>query len=137
MTRRVLKFTRMYNKLKYSPFFFTIRKGNKSYAVGDNYEIKLPGGRVKHAVLIGKIWTKLKDVSTNFLLDDTDCKTREEAIGLFRSFYRDISVNDPMFILVFMWAREDRTFMEKRLIQVRYDGKWEKSIEFVPELKRK
>lgn len=82
---RAMKYSHNYSKLEQKEYT-TIRRYSKG-KVGRGLTETYPGGY--HFAQIVKIERKpLIQVSTELLLKDTDCETREEAIELIQSFYK-------------------------------------------------
>ena len=80
-----MKYTHKYSKLD-KKSYTTIRRYSKG-KVGKGLIENYPGGQ--HGATIMKIERKpLVQISTEFLLADTDCENRQDAIDLIQSFYR-------------------------------------------------
>ena len=93
-----IKFTHHYTKLEL-PVFTTIRKKGRKYKPETKVLIKAPKGNF-NAVILDVERVKLKDLSTDFLMADTDKKTREDAVKLLNSFYRKpITENEELQVL--------------------------------------
>jgi len=80
-----MKYSSNYGKL-YKPYYTTIRRYSKG-KMGDFVKEIYPNG--VHSAQILRVERKtLNEITTEFLLADTDCKTRKEAIRLIESFYK-------------------------------------------------
>jgi len=94
---RKIGFSKWYSKLE-KQAFTTIRRYDH-YEVGQVYLITTTRGAF-YARLARKEKQALRDLPTVFLLRDTDCETREEALQLLNSFYRKpISEDEQLTIL--------------------------------------
>ena len=99
-----ITFSHHYSKLD-GKEFPTIRRRDKKYKIGQIRFIRLHDGNFKKALIIYKNVKAFMDIPTDFLLKDTDKKTREEAVRLFNSFYRNpISPDEKMIIIVLRWV---------------------------------
>ena len=80
-----MKYSHNYSKLEKKEYT-TIRrysKGKEGEIIMEDY----PNGN--HFAKIMKVERRsLEQISTDFLMKDTDCKTRMEAIDLIQSFYK-------------------------------------------------
>ena len=80
-----MKYSNNYSKLEKNRYT-TIRRYSKG-KMGKNIRETYPKGW--HFAKIMRIERRsLVQLSTEFLLEDTDCKTRKEAIELINSFYK-------------------------------------------------
>jgi len=96
--RNSISFSRWYDKLNNS-HFTTIRRYDK-YPHG-TYLVLTPS-RGFYAELYHKEKLMLKEIPTEFLLQDTDCESREEAIQLLCELYKKpISEEERFTILYF------------------------------------
>ena len=83
---KYLKFSHHYPKLEHK-IFPTIRRRDR-YAVGSTILIKEPEHQFEAKILI-KFHKRLFQIPTPLLCYDTNTETREEAIELINSFYRN------------------------------------------------
>ena len=133
MTERTIRFAKMYDKLKHQNHFCTIRKNSISYhnSVGENYDVILPGEK-RRAILIGCFpFGDLDNITTEFLVADTDCKTRADAITLMRGFYPNSYLSN-MTLLIFEWNDAMDIFHSMKSTIGSYNGdSWQILIEYM------
>ena len=99
MMAKTITFSKPYKKLSLDRFT-TIRRYDK-YREGIIYKIHIKPLKTHfYAKLIKKEKKKLKDIPTWFLLLDTECTSREKAIKLLNSFYKNkINEDEELTIL--------------------------------------
>ena len=85
---KTVEFSHEYSKLEHD-VFSTIRLHDKGLKIGEICNIKTPSKAFK-AKLINKDHVKLAELSTEFLINDTDTETRKEALDVLNSFYNAI-----------------------------------------------
>lgn len=79
--------------------YTTIRRYKKANE-GDIVPETYPDGS-HHARVISEIRRSINEMETKFLLNDTDCKTRKEAIELLNSFYQKlIALDEKLFVYI-------------------------------------
>jgi hypothetical protein len=95
----VLKFSRDWSKLK-ERMFTTIRKPHAPYDAPEMtiFQVETPTRKFL-AVLTFSIETSINDLSTDLLTYDTDTDTREHALAVLNSFYRDPPTNVQFMVL--------------------------------------
>ncbi len=95
-----MKYSKHYTKLDKDEYttIRRYRKAKNGTVVKETY----PDG--EHNALICEMWmTALKNLSLEFLQNDTDKKTRKGAYALIQSFYRKkIDFNKEIFTIYFM-----------------------------------
>ena len=100
-----LRFSQHYSKLDRSTFT-TIRRTKRHFMEGQEIEIVGPTGSLGIAVVIAISYQSLNEMETAFLLADTDCHTREDAITLLNSFYSPaIPPNELLTVLTLRWLK--------------------------------
>lgn len=99
-----MKYSHHYSKLD-QKIYTTVRrykKGNEGDIVNETY----PDGSHKAEILL-EILRSLDKMETTFLLNDTDCNTREEAIELINSFYKKpIDLDEKLFVYILQRVNE-------------------------------
>lgn len=104
---KTVKFNKDFSKLNQNKFG-TLRKApegqNIPYAENNVYKIESPSMKFK-AKCTGIHVVRLEDVSTTFLVYDTDTNSREDALTILKEFYPDLSEKD-IFLGIF-FERED------------------------------
>ncbi|UJG43608.1 MAG: ASCH domain-containing protein [Candidatus Heimdallarchaeum endolithica] len=99
---KVLKFSHLYTKiddLQSGQTITTIRRRLKGIQINDCIYVKLNNRYLCIAKIVKIEKKKLKDISTDLLKKDTDKKTRQEAVQLLNSFYRNkITEDEELFI---------------------------------------
>lgn len=101
---KILIFSNNWSKLN-SEFFTTIRR-RKKILPGETIKVMVKTTNTEFSVkclLVDKVL--LKDIPTVFLCYDTDTTTREEAIGVINSFYRNPILPDD-FVYCFLLKKE-------------------------------
>jgi len=99
-----LTFSHYYSKFNKNKFT-TIRRHNHGYKVGKNLNIVVKGKMLGVAKIIFMHVTELENIKTEFLLQDTDKKSRKEAIALLNSFYqKPIQDEELLIILILEWV---------------------------------
>jgi len=97
-----LKFSHLYTKiddLQSGQTITTIRRRRKSIQIKDCIYVRLNNRYLCIAEIVKIEKKRLKDISTDLLKKDTDKKTRQEAVRLLNSFYRNkITEDEELFI---------------------------------------
>lgn len=97
----LIKFSEDYPKLR-EEYFSTIRRYDKGFKKEQEVTIKTPTKEFQ-AVIIVKFKEYLKNIPTDFLIEDTGRSTRDEAIKLLNSFYRKpIAEDEELTIYIFL-----------------------------------
>jgi hypothetical protein len=98
-------FSHEYSKLL-QPTFSTIRRYDKNYQKGQIRWIRFPNGTFKKAEITFKHTKKWSELTDEFIIQDTDCKTRQEALELINSFYkRPIADDEVLTIIMLRWLK--------------------------------
>ena len=100
---KVIAFSHDYSKL-HKKTFSTIRRRDKGFEPGDVVWIRGVNGWMGQARILLKHKKSLRELNTEFLLQDTDCTTRQEAIALLQSFYKKpLLIDEKLTIYYLVW----------------------------------
>lgn len=92
-----IKFSHDYSKLEKNTFV-TIRRYDR-YELSQHITVKTPT-RSFPAIIIAKTKARLEQLSDGFLLQDTDTKSRADAIKVLNSFYRKPITDDEVLTIL-------------------------------------
>lgn len=100
---KVVRFAKDYSKLELDEFTTLRLEGKKSkYAVNKEYKVVTP--TKEFIVKCNHVTTDyLKDIFDGFLMQDTDTKSREEAIYLLKTYYPDLTEDN---VLTAIWFKK-------------------------------
>lgn len=100
---KTIKFAKDFNKLEDDEFSTLRLEGKQSkYSVNKEYKVVTP--TKEFIAKCGYITsTYLKDISDDFLMQDTDTDTRDEALGVLMGFYPDLT---PESVLTCIWFKK-------------------------------
>lgn len=100
----IITFSHDYPKLKQAKFS-TIRRYDKDYEPGQIRLVRMQSKWLGKAKIILKHKKKLNELSDDFLAQDTNTKTRNDAINVLNSFYDNpIAQNEQLTVLFLGWV---------------------------------